>query len=199
MNKKSFERPALSERGGESHDKVYMAVGRALSEWEHVESSLGNIFLQITNLHILVSHEIFGAIVSSSGRADVIKAAGDAYFMHFPVRKKRFKKLIDHVKRHSGMRNDIAHGMAIGTEQGCFLFPANYASKKGGGLLMPQEPLFKYSDADILDIAERFRKLDSMLWDVRYRIGRWTQKVDPELIPPLSAHKNRILLPTQPE
>lgn len=77
----------------------------------------------------------YGAIASNTGRIDVLREA----FACHPGRKQPdligFPKFLDHVRHFGARRNEIAHGTASNLQynaddQGCFLIPANYNSRK---------------------------------------------------------------------
>lgn len=122
-------------KGDNNINVLYAAVGRALSEWEHLESRLGDIFAGLCQSPSEGPARAYGAIASNSGRVGVL---GQAFACH-PARKQTdligFPKFLDHVRHFGGRRNEIAHGIAMSLQhneddQGCFLIPAHYNSRK---------------------------------------------------------------------
>ncbi len=178
-----WDRPPSPAKGDLEINTTYLSVGRALTHWENFEAYLAYIFTETIGVHPskdLAASRAYGAIMSFTGRAEIIKAASEALFFVTPNSEleAQFEHMMENAVGFSGRRNDLAHGV-VGhhpnyskwieegedPEDGYVLLPAEYATKKrilaSGGLLVPviQSPMYYYSSAEIDRIAIYFRGL----------------------------------------
>lgn len=135
-------------------DVLYAAVGRALSQWEVLESNLARIFQLLCNASEAAA-VAYGAVSSFTGRCDMLEAA----FRCYSGKKKfaRLPKLLGEIKKFSARRNDIAHGVAIESTrnkvaEGYLLVPSFYNSRK--------RPHWMEMQIDELDPTEFIRRLE---------------------------------------
>lgn len=127
----------LAAHGDQEDSILYEKVGRALTQWENLEGTLGRIFGALcgARMHDEGAVRAFGVVAASSARLDMIEAA----FAVFPGREKEgisaLPAQLKRVGNYSARRNEIAHGVVSGfTENGAFrgyyLVPAYYNSRK---------------------------------------------------------------------
>ena len=133
----------------------------------------------------MTSREIFGSVISSSGRMDLIVGAARAFYINYPDKLKEFTKFMSDIRKMSGLRNDLAHGLTVGTKTGYYLQPALYASRKfEGATLRMDNGSFLYSDVEIVDIEKRFRDVSDSIFEKIGEIRDWMKTIHPENIPP---------------
>jgi hypothetical protein len=94
---------------------IYTAVGSALSRWEHLESGLTRLFQLLCETPSLAACRAYGTVESCYGKSQMLRAAA--------------------VEKGQELRNNIAHGMAMGFRLGqhhggYFLCPPSGATKK---------------------------------------------------------------------
>jgi hypothetical protein len=189
--------PPLPEIGHGSKLDIYTSVGRALTEWEGFESVFSILFMYFTGLEYdthRLAHRAYGAIVTFNGRADMMKAAADAYFAQFPDARfeSDFATLIKDARRASPRRNDIAHGRVepfprTGYTEGPYycLVPPFYRTNRNS---LAGEPTYAYTPEMIDGFALRFRQLASPAIVGRAELARRRAKRPPVNPPPELLH-----------
>ena len=180
-------------KGDDNINVLYAAVGRALSQWESLESVLGSIFARLCQSDSEAPARAYGTIVSAKGRIDLLREA----FACHPARKtvdlQGLPKLLDHVGHFGSRRNEIAHGIAMNLaynhdDQGCFLCPARYNSKKHFSDTSKTEALnavpaptdlewmwgkYTYNSTQIGYYTARFCELDNRATHFLSALWRW--------------------------
>ena len=159
--------PPVPDKGDASPESIFLAVGRAMTQWEHLEAALGDFFAFLVGGDFGLTDpalRAYGSIVSFNQRATMLEEAASAYFhaTPHPSFQERFHQLIKiECRNFAGRRNDIAHGLV---EKGFdksgglsnFLIPGRYASKKWKP---DQPPHYLYSSKEIDYFAEQFAAL----------------------------------------
>jgi hypothetical protein len=105
--------------GDRDENVLYAAVGRALSQWETVESACARIYAFLIGtptdeLTISPALHSFGIVNSFPTRCEMISTAGKAYFhLHPEVAnyEKQINEALSEAKGFSNRRNEIAHGV----------------------------------------------------------------------------------------
>lgn len=115
--KRPWDIPSFPSLGDLDPDITYRAVGEALTLWEKFEREMAGIY------SILVAKQprhspamrAYGAILTSRGRIDLLKAASEAVFVYAPNRelRLRFKAILESATEFSVRRNEIAHGIVM--------------------------------------------------------------------------------------
>ena len=109
------------KRGDRKVQKLYEAVGRALSHWEGLDSMLGLIFVELVvpgGAFPREAERAWGAIRTFEGRIAMLSAVGDTYFGAPRTSDKRkglrakFNRLTGEGIKWAGRRNEITHGRA---------------------------------------------------------------------------------------
>jgi hypothetical protein len=173
-----WNRPEPRQKGDPDVNMIYHAVGNALSWWEIAEGELAQLFCFVTRATTDATsyravYRAFGAIHTNAGRRDVITAAAEVHFSPYWQNKtvrKSLTQVLDAVRHGSKLRDDIAHGMVASyvvqhEDFGAFLTPPEYNQSRTHAEFQGGEPLdllrtrYRYTSADIMDIAAKFQKL----------------------------------------
>jgi hypothetical protein len=128
---------AREPKGDDKIERIYQAVGFALTQWELLESALANLYSEIIGFDSHAAIAAYGTVASNAGRLEMILAAADGDrrgAVHF-VRDDLRSFVSNEVVRLLGRRNEIAHGMVVefvGSPQGQghYLVPPNYNTRK---------------------------------------------------------------------
>ena len=122
--------------GDSSADDVFLAVGRALTQWEVLEGRLGYMFgLIVDSRRTDAASRAYGAVSSFQARYDMLAAAFAASPARHDPAVAPFDALLKRIAHFGPRRNDIAHGMVTKfnvdrKERGHYLCPAQYATKR---------------------------------------------------------------------
>src|SRR5258706_16307581 len=93
-----WARPLPRAKGAVDCKLLYQAVGEALSQWEHVDQRLANLFAIFActpDTDAYTRHAVtraYGSIIGTANRRSTIEAAAEAYFPEWikngePIRK----------------------------------------------------------------------------------------------------------------
>jgi hypothetical protein len=153
---------------GDSHeDAISLAVGRALTSWEFAEEQLAEIFAIFVNADMsdverAPAVRAYGSVITARGRADMLEAAGEAYFYNAPNSEieAHLADILRTYRGYAGRRNDIAHGRIGQNSQhparGWYLYPGLYNSNK---YPIGEPPKYLYSSVEIKEIKGGFEAL----------------------------------------
>jgi hypothetical protein len=136
--KENWKRPAQSERGDRDWLTLYVAVGRALSQWEALEICLGELFMLLVESPSLAASRAYGALASVPARKSALELAGEEFFDTAQIDRRNkpvLRKILANYSEASSRRKDIAHGIVTRFEStwegpGGFLVPAEYNSRR---------------------------------------------------------------------
>ena len=162
----------------EQADKLYLAVGIALSAWNSVEWALSRLFAQSLSPQTFdpassssVSEAAYWSVASVEARINMLDVAmTEAHFADAEVTA-TWSNLHNRIGKGRKMRNKIAHGTVVQKNQGqpdgsvkqSVYFSAFYWSKeaKSGRQFIPAtEPRAEtLTEREIQESAERFQKL----------------------------------------
>lgn len=190
---KPWDRRPPSERGSETADEIYRAVGMTLTSWERVESGLAHIFALI--IYPSLSSDTpalraYGSVSNFASRMEMIEAAAEAFFdptfKRRPLRnltaskrtqafmqelERDLRTICDELRQWAARRNDIAHAIVSGdATRGFLLKPAFYNAAKNP--LKPRVTLFyrgvfRYSADEVLYFENEFGQLLERLFKIR--------------------------------
>lgn len=133
----NFQPPPQESHGSQEREPIFLSVGRALSSWELVESSLADMYHVLVELNndLLIK---YGLIFSSNPKSDLLLKSAKVfipkYLPDFSISE--FEQLIENYKNGAMRRNEIAHGIVAGLalngndNRGLFLCPPSYNSLK---------------------------------------------------------------------
>jgi hypothetical protein len=110
----AWDRLPWAANGDSPIDTIYKLVGECLSEWEQLESELAKLFsCLVSNFESLAAERAYCAVRTFEARAEMLKAASEAYFAEHPNEgfQKSFVTILKHAKNFAPRRNEIAHGI----------------------------------------------------------------------------------------
>lgn len=122
--------------GSNSREQIFLCVGRALTQWEIIESILGFLFSHLVESQSNAAQRAYGTISNTSGRRTAIENAAEIFHdRHYKFPIGELKLLMAHYGKAASYRNRIAHGLATehtdekGISKGVFLVPSFFSSK----------------------------------------------------------------------
>lgn len=176
--------PSSTRKGEADFHLIYTGVGKALHQWEHMESGLTRLFQVLCETPNFAACRAYGTIESSFSKAEMLRAAGEAFFAKRnpdSENQSAIKGLLSAYKDAQQYRNNIAHGMAVGFRlengefSGYFLCPPSYASKKVERIDPYEVYLlgakYWYNTADLDHYANRFQELLSETMTIIQRVN----------------------------
>jgi hypothetical protein len=170
----SWDIPPRPSHGETNENFLFAAIGRALTEWEHVEAACAElfaIFVSVSRKAVYQAPAIraYGTVISFPGRCEMLRSAASAFFRGRPKKASRFSKqfdsLINECLGFSARRNEIAHGRVSIVYQtrrrktkqlGYFLLPSFYNPRK---YKIDQLMMYEYTSKEVLYFAQEFTKL----------------------------------------
>jgi hypothetical protein len=126
--------PRLQSGDGDA-DQVYTAVGRALSQWEELETLLGELFATFVESRSTAAARAYGTMASAQARFDLLDSAAEIYFAE-RAGQDDYRNIIKIIRLASPCRNNVAHGVvreyaAYGTDGGGnYLVSPEYNSRR---------------------------------------------------------------------
>lgn len=121
--------------GSKTREEVFLSVGRALSQWEIIESKMGFLFAHLVESESMAAQRAYGSISNTSGRKTAIENAAEIFHdRHYKFPIDKLNLLTNHYGKAAAYRNRIAHGLAVehtdekGT-RGIFLVPSFFSAK----------------------------------------------------------------------
>jgi hypothetical protein len=103
---KPYVKPAIE---GE-RERFYAAIGRAVSQWQHVEAALAHIFgVLLIAEQSFASSAAFFAAINFGTKLDMVDAAAQSRFLTQPSLLEEWRRLQDEARRKSNIRNNFAH------------------------------------------------------------------------------------------
>lgn len=170
-----FSRPPLSQIGDKDPDAIFLAVGRALTAWEHTEANYAHLYgTFIKPMYASYSAKrSYGTVASARARKQLLTSASQVFFRNFPNAETK-AAVGDYLKLYEeagARRNEIAHGLLGGdrTEEGIFHFlvPGTWNSNKRE---MNLGVSYRYSSSDLKRYGEAFGALGSQVNDLCERV-----------------------------
>jgi murein tripeptide amidase MpaA len=166
--------------GNAGHDELFLAVGKALSNWELVENAIAGLFTRVTvgSYYAPTAPAIraYSAVTNASNRIQMVRAALESW-LHVWKDCPCGRNALDILKEcgeWAGRRNDIAHGIVDrvvdAPKHGWFLFPSFYNAKKRP---LDDRPAYRYTAANIEYYSDRFEDLHNRLNEVSSILGEW--------------------------
>lgn len=175
MAPQPWDKQPTPPEGDKKASTTYEAVGRALTQWEYLETKLAQVFAVLVGEHWDTTEppyspaiRAYGAIVGAAARLTMIEEAANGFFnvRPDPDLKKKLFDFIGECRHFAGQRNNIAHGIVdlrftprakSKKSFGHYLVPSFYGAKKNpiGG---PQG--YGYTSVEISYFAKQF----DILW-----------------------------------
>lgn len=140
---KIWEELPVEPQGSPSEEEIFLAVGRALSRWEELETNLFLLYGELHGLHggpaAMFGQVAFGNSRSSGERSSMLLVISELLLGKNHQLHRDIKAAIGTMRELSHRRDDIAHGMASeishGGEgqflcRGWYLLPAGYYTRR---------------------------------------------------------------------
>ena len=174
-----WERPPLREVGEPTADRIYIAVGKALSQWERAEEGFAMLFEILVESKSDAAIRAYGSITNSAGRREALRSAAEVTFEVrgiSDIMRKEFKELMTHFEKASSRRDDIAHGITMHETAGdhnlgWFLLVPTYNTSRSHAFSQDQSKVFwdrgkyRYVSKDILGFRDKFETLTLRVFD----------------------------------
>jgi hypothetical protein len=176
----AWDRPPLPETGEQSAEPLYLAVGKAITCWEHVEQSMAGLFTFVTTgkYHDVSGPAVraYGSISGTGARIQMVKAAVESWDRQYPNCPliPNCDELLKECAHWSSRRNDIAHGqvdcLLDALPNGWMLFPGLYDTKKRS---LRGMSIYRYTVEHIDGFASGFLSLHGRLNECTSAMGEW--------------------------
>lgn len=203
MTTKPFARPAPPSKGDLTPDMIFLAVGRALSEWETTEqifARLYGIIVAPDDPFPYPAERAYGSIATARGRKEMIAEAAKALFSRHPhpTLPKQLDAVLKAYSDAGAWRNEIAHGLvtftrlthdAKGYSPEYVLVPSMWNSNKRDVL---HEPAYTYSAAQI----DSFR---TQLKPFRIQAGEAARELRAHVRSSREKHRERLARRKRPQ
>lgn len=200
-------RSRVQRSGDQTPERIYTAVGCALTQWEGVEEAVQTLLKAFAKRNSMPVTDpllvIFGSIENSTGRLAAVRNLGQVYFHETKSPKELrdpFNRLDEHLRNAARIRNDLAHGRVVHFSirratakntyveltPGCHLVAADYMTGRNDhltwhsfdDLLLGNSSRNIYTFDVIEDFIAKFRTLEAM---IREYAGRLMQANDARL------------------
>ena len=166
--------PPPPSHGDFDEEVLFAAIGRALTEWEKVETACAELFAVFVSVsqksnHTAPAIRAYGTVTSYQGRCEMIKAAAAAYFHNRKKKAAEFTKPLNEIivacLGFSGRRNEIAHGQVSvvyysrngnSKQIGHYLLPSFYNPKK---YQIELAVTYEYTSQELIFFRQEFTKL----------------------------------------
>ena len=144
MPREPFAVLPVAPKGDQDLNSIYTQVGRALSMWEGVEENLARLFALVLGVDAYdqpsPAAKAYGAILTASGRIEMLKAASETYFWEDKKTRQEVSDLLNKCIKCAARRNEIAHGVCYSMkftfleeeygDEGFYLVPPFYNTEK---------------------------------------------------------------------
>jgi hypothetical protein len=195
-----FDRMPTLDRGSDTEEEVWLAVGKALTRWEQAETQIAWVFNDLMQpppgrpeIHE-PGARAYAAVITSNGRLDMLQAASDAYFdpdLGLEPANRYAQRVLNHLikiaRKLGTRRNEIAHALvspASFTGPGFYLSPPLHSSK----IDVLWQGHYHYTAAQVETYAERFSILGQCFtWyrcDLLRPLAEISRQPRPAWIPP---------------
>jgi hypothetical protein len=179
LTSEDFSPPTTIPEGGDrKKDKIHLAVGRAIHQWEYVEHHLGELFGTLLGSVVPVGAlRVYGSTTGFNARQQMLSTAADVLFHYHPneTLQTEFKRVTKTLcGPASGRRNEFAHGIVIGEHRRdrmhYFLVPPFMSSRKRDIDTMPS---YKYTSKEIQPYIKKYAVLAGDVYLLRKAILDW--------------------------
>jgi hypothetical protein len=158
LHPSAWNRPAPNRHGDIDVDDIYIAVGRALSEWSMVEIALGRLYAALDGAQPQTAWRTYAAERDPHAR---LAQLGEAVHSHFIDGETEDSLACHRVVEAAGhaaqRRDDVVHGIAVlfrpGALDGSYLVPTGFTA---GDSNVPE---YAYTAAQLTTLRSRFGRL----------------------------------------
>jgi hypothetical protein len=178
LTPEDFFAPAtLPTIGDRRKDRIHLAVGRAIHQWEYVEHHLGELFGTLLGSTVPIGAlRVYGSMTGFNARQQMLFTAANALFHYRPneTLEAEFKRVVKLLDPASGRRNEFAHGLVIGEDRTdrmhYFLVPPYMSAKKRS---FDATPAYTYTSKEIEGFKNKYRVLAGDVYRLRKAILDW--------------------------
>jgi hypothetical protein len=185
LKPEDFAVPPFPTIGERRKDKLHLAVGRAIHQWEYFEHHLGDLFSTLLgNPAPWGALRVYGTTTGFSARQQMLIQAAEAFFQfHYSANlHAEFMRIVKQAgDPASGRRNEIAHGLVVGDHVlskdrdaenvQYFLVPSYHSTKKRD--FFKGAPTYKYTSKEIEGFTQKYRLLAGEVYRLRKAIIAW--------------------------
>ena len=178
LTPKDFDPTPIPSIGDRRKDRVHLAAGRAIHQWEVVEHHFGSLFGTLLGASVPVGAlRAYGAMSAFNMRQQLLLHAADALF-HYNPNDALLAECTGIVRkigdRAAARRSEIAHGLVIEEhrEDGihCFLVPSYHSARKRG---LDDAPAYQYTSKEIEEFRRKFARLAGDVHRLNVAILDW--------------------------
>lgn len=153
-----WNRPAPERRGDIDVDDIYIAVGRALSEWSMVEIALGRLYGALDGAAPRVAWSVYAADRDLRARRARLSEAVHNHFGDVETEDSAACRRVIEAAGHAAQRrHDVVDGIAVlfrpGALDGSYLVPAGFTAGDSN------VPDYAYTAAQLTTLHSRFGRL----------------------------------------
>lgn len=153
-----WNRPAPNRHGDIDVDDIYIAVGRALSEWSMVEIALGRLYAALDGTAPQLAWSIYAADRDPRARhARLSEAARNRFIDEESEDSVTCRRVIEAAGHAAQRRDDVVHGIAVlfrpGALDGSYLVPTGFTAGDSN------TPEYAYTAAQITTLRGQFGRL----------------------------------------
>lgn len=153
-----WERPAPGRRGDIDVDDIYIAVGRALSEWSMVEIALGRLYAALDGAPPQAAWGLYAAERDPRARLARLSEAASNHFADGETEDSvTCRRVIEAAGLAAQRRDDVVQGIAVlfrpGVLDGSYLVPTGFTAGDSSA------PDYAYSAAQLTTLRGRFGQL----------------------------------------
>ena len=109
-----YDIPPAEPTGSATADEVFLSVGMALTQWEMLEQELADLFGSLCDTSSMAPSLAYGAVVASSSRGDMLKAAAASFYYLREVELAEVIKAVDFARVVSDPEGNAPHNAEAG-------------------------------------------------------------------------------------
>ena len=102
-------KPVL-KHGTQDIRELYLAIGYAVSKWEHLETRLFLLYSNLASRDFFADTQAYSAILSFRARATTIERLAEYRLKNHSETLKQLNTMLERIKRLSQRRNEVVHG-----------------------------------------------------------------------------------------
>ncbi len=153
-----WNRPTPDRYGDIDVDDIYIAVGRALSEWSMVEIALGRLYAALDGAPPQVAWRVYAAERDPRARRARLSEAAQAHFVDGESEDGvTCRRVIEAAGLAAQRRDDVVHGIAVlfrpGALDGSYLVPTGFTAGDSN------VPDYAYTATQITTLRSQFGRL----------------------------------------
>ena len=158
LHPSAWNRPTPNRHGDIDVDDIYIAVGRALSEWSMVEIALGRLYAALDGAQPQTAWTLYAAERAPRARlAQLSEAARNRFIDGETEDSATCHRVIEAAGHAAQRRDDVVHGIAVlfrpGTLDGSYLVPTGFTAGDSN------VPDYAYTAAQLTTLRSQFGRL----------------------------------------